>query len=521
MNRSILTRLLLFAGLALATVVVLLPTFVHSLPRWWPWRQPVRLGLDLQGGTHLLYHVDIDQAVDNVVDRDMQDLENELRQAQIGATDVSRDGHTVRIKLANKDKRRDVEDLVRERIPTLVPAQNPDVEAADLTYTIDPKEERRVRDNVVDQALKIIRNRIDQFGVAEPTVVAQGSDEIVVQLPGIQDPQRAKDLIGKTAVLEFKLLAANGQGGSLEHPAPGYQALPGKGEGGRRTTYLVEKRVLMTGDMVKNATIAPASQTEGMAVEFELDARGAAKFGEVTTQNVGRNLAIVLDGVVESAPTIREPIRGGHGQITGRFDFAEAQDLANVLRNGALPAPLKLEEERSVGPSLGKDSINKGVLSFALGTGAVILFMVLYYRGGGLIADMALVLNVFFLVGALAALGATLSLPGIAGIVLTVGMAVDANVLILERIREELRLGKSVRAAVDAGYDRAWHAIRDSNLTTALSGVILFFFGTGPIAGFAVTLLLGIASSLLTGFVGTRIVYDILMARRRLTTVSV
>ncbi len=353
------------------------------------------------------------------------------------------------------------------------------------------------------------------------TVQAQGADEIVVQLPGIQDPERAKELIGRTALLEFRLLAEGPQAGTVEHPGPGVQVLYGRSDTGRRQAYLVERRTLMTGDVLTDASVSPGSATEGMAVEFVLDARGAKQFGQVTSANVGRRLAIILDGMVESAPTIREPITGGRGQITGRFDFKEAQDLANVLRNGALPAPLKLMEERTVGPSLGKDSIRKGMLSFAVGTVLVIMFMLVYYRGGGAIADGALVLNVLIMAGAFAAFGFTLSLPGIAGIVLTVGMAVDANVLILERIREELRLGKTPRAAIEAGYERAWYAIRDSNVTTFCSGLILFQFGTGPVRGFAVTLCLGILTSLITGVFGTRVVYDAVVSRRRLSTVSV
>jgi len=523
-NRSVLYRVALFVGLAVAAVVVLVPTAVRPAPAWWPWRQPVRLGLDLQGGTYLLYGVDIEQAIDTTIDRSMQDLERELREAQIGATSVERQGRTIELRLANKDKRRDAEDLVRERFPSLVPAPQPDVErGADLAFALDPREVQRLRENVREQALKIIRNRIDQFGVAEPTVQAQGNDEIVVQLPGIQDPQRAKDLIGKTALLEFKLLprAGDPNAGTIEKPGPGMQVLPGKSAGGRRQSYLVERRTLMTGDVLTDARVSPGSATEGMAVEFVLDARGTKQFAQITSANVGRNLAIVLDGVVESAPVIREPITGGRGQITGRFDFAEAQDLANVLRNGALPAPLKLLEERTVGPSLGQDSIRNGVLSFIVGSTLVVLFMVLYYRGGGLIADGALLMNVLLLVATFAAFGFTLSLPGIAGIVLTIGMAVDANVLILERIREELRLGKSPRAAIDAGYERAWYAIRDSNLTTFLSGLILFQFGSGPVRGFAVTLCVGILTSLATGVFGTRVVYDLITARRRLATVSV
>jgi len=517
----VLYRVVLFASLAIAAIVFLVPTFARPAPSWWPWRQPVRLGLDLQGGTHLLYGVDVEQAIDNTVDRSMQDLERELRDAQIGASSVEREGRIIHVRVANKDKRPQVEDVVKERFPSLVPVPQPDVEAGDLAFTLEPRDIQRIRENVREQALNIIRNRIDQFGVAEPTVQAQGADEIVVQLPGIQDPQRAKELIGKTALLEFKLLAQGPQAGTIEHPGPGVQVLPGKSEKGRRQSYLVERRTLMTGDVLTDAHVSPGSATEGMAVEFVLDARGAKQFGQVTSANVGRNLAIVLDGVVESAPVIREPITGGRGQITGRFDFAEAQDLANVLRNGALPAPLKLIEERTVGPSLGQDSIRKGVLSFVVGSALVIAFMLIYYRGGGLIADGALLLNVLLLIGLFAAFGFTLSLPGIAGIVLTIGMAVDANVLILERIREELRLGKSPRAAIEAGYERAWYAIRDSNVTTFCSGLILFQFGTGAVRGFAVTLFLGILTCLATSVFGTRVVYDLLTSRRRLTTVSV
>jgi preprotein translocase subunit SecD len=511
---------LAFVALILAALFVLVPTAVRPAPAWWPWKQPVRLGLDLQGGTHLLYQVDIEAALANTAERYARDVEHELREAQVGAVTVDRDGQTLVVRMANKDKRDDVLGVVRDRFPGLKLAETAP-EGVDAVFGLAPNEERRIRENVVDQALKIIRNRIDQFGVAEPTIQVQGNDEIVVQLPGIQDPQRAKSLIGKTALLEFKLLAQGPQAGTPEHPGPGAQVIMGKGDTGGRRQYLVEKKTLMTGDVVTDASVRAGSATEGMAVDFVLDARGGKLFGDVTTQNVGRNLAIVLDGVVESAPQIREPITGGRGQITGRFDFTEAQDLANVLRNGALPAPLKLIEERTVGPSLGADSIHKGVLSFVTGSVLVVAFMLVYYRGGGIIADAALLVNVLLLLAAFAAFGFTLTLPGIAGIVLTVGMAVDANVLILERIREELRLGKSARAAIDAGYERAWLAIRDSNITTLGSGIILFTFGTGPVRGFAVTLCVGILTSIVTGVFGTRVVYDLLSQRRRVATVSV
>ncbi len=511
---SLQYRVLAFAALIVGSIVVLLPTFV-AVPGWWPWTDPVRLGLDLRGGTHLLYGVEIEQAIDNTVERQRGEVERELREAKIGAFAVDREGRTIVVRLSNKAKRADAESVVRESFPGLVPATVGGDKPPDLAYELAERELIALRGNVVEQALKIIRNRIDQFGVAEATVQSQGSDQIVVQLPGIQDPQRAKDLIGRTAVLEFKWVAQNGQGG------PGTITLPGKGDGGGRRTYVLERRTIMTGDVVTDASVRPGSATEGMAVDFVLDARGTRLFGELTSQNVGRNLAIVLDGFVESAPVIREPITGGRGQITGRFTIAEAQDLANVLRNGALPAPLKLLEERTVGPTLGQDSIRKGVISFVVGSVFVVLFMLVYYRGGGLIADAALVTNVLILLGIFILGGFTLTLPGIAGIVLTVGMAVDGNVLILERIREELRLGKSARAAIDAGYERAWDAIRDSNITTIAAGVILFQFGTGPVRGFAVTLVVGIITSVLTGVFGTRVVYDLLTQGRRVATVSV
>jgi preprotein translocase subunit SecD len=513
-------RILLFVILALAASVFLLPTFAQT-PSWWPWQKPIRLGLDLQGGTHLLYSVDIDQAIVNAVERQRQDLERELRDAQVGAVTVDRDQLTIRVRLANREKRTQVSERIRSRFPNLRLAEGANPESSELSLTLEPREVSRMRDNVVQQALKIIRNRIDQFGVAEPTIQKQGSSQIVVQLPGIQDPQRAKELIGRTAQLEFKLVAQGGLAGTAEQPGPGIEVLRGKGETGERGTYLVEKRTLLTGDSVVNAVVRPGSRIEGMAVDFEFDARGAKVFGEITSANTGRQLAIVLDNHVESAPVIRDAITGGRGQITGNFDIASAQDLANVLRHGALPAPLKLVEERTVGPSLGRDSIHSGSVSFIVGSVLVWLFMALYYRGGGLITDLGLLLNVFLLLGAYAAFGFTLTLPGIAGIVLTVGMAVDANILILERMREELRLGKSSRGAIQAGYDRAWSAILDSNVTLFLSGLILFQFGTGPVRGFAVTLCLGIVTTLVTSVFATRVVYDWLVSRNRLATLSV
>ncbi|HXJ35798.1 MAG TPA: protein translocase subunit SecD [Candidatus Eisenbacteria bacterium] len=517
---SVTYRAALFAALSLASLVMLAPTFAPSVPAWWPWKQSLRLGLDLQGGTHLLYTVGIEQAVDNTIDRVGRDLERELKSAQVGAFTVDREGRKLVVRLANKDKRQEARDIVKSRFPNLVSGESSG--DADLTLELTPVEMERVRSGVVDQALQVIRNRIDQFGVTEPTVLAQGTDEIVVQLPGIQDPQRAKDLIGRTAVLEFKLVAQGPQAGTVDAPGPGMQVLPGApNERGGKAKYLLERRPIMTGDVITDARVAPGGSLEGPVVEFVLDAEGTRLFGDATRANVQRQLAIVLDGYVESAPVIETPITEGRGIIRGRFDFKEAQDLANVLRNGALPAPLQLQEERTVGPSLGKDSIRKGSLSFIVGALGVIVFMLFYYRGGGAIADAALIVNVLLLLGVFAVGGFTLTLPGIAGVVLTTGMAVDVNVLVLERVREELRLGKSPRAAIEAGYERAKQAILDSNVCTFGSGLILFQFGTGPVRGFAVTLCVGILTTLATGVYGTRVVYDWLASRGRLKTVSV
>jgi preprotein translocase subunit SecD len=383
---------------------------------------------------------------------------------------------------------------------------------------LDDREKRRIHDYALDQSLETLRNRIDQFGVAEPTVQRQGSQDILIQLPGIQDPARAKALIGKTAVLEFKLVAEGNGGDTVELQGQEIEPLSGQV---RKVPYRLEKKTLMSGDVVADARVRPASDIEGPYVELVLNDRGARLFERITGENVNRRLAIILDDTVYSAPTIRERIGGGRASITGSFDIKEARDLAIVLRAGALPAPVSIAEERTVGPSLGKDSIDQGIRSFIVGGAFVILFMMVYYKLAGVLADVAVVLNIFFLLAALSAFEATLTLPGIAGIVLTVGMAVDANVLINERMREELRLGKSPRAVVEAGYERALPAILDSNITTFLSGLILFQFGSGPVKGFAVTLCIGIISTVFTTVFCTRVVYDYFIAQRRLTTLSV
>jgi len=388
----------------------------------------------------------------------------------------------------------------------------------------------RLRDDAVRQGVETIRNRVDQFGVAEPTITRQGDDRILIQLPGVQDPERAKALIGKTALLEFKLVdekadvEAAVQGRVPEGDEVLYQRRVDKQtKVERKIPYVVQKRTLLTGAELTRAEVNADPNAPGnWQVSIEFTANGARIFGEITEQNVGRHLAIVLDGVLQSAPRINERIPGGRAVITGQFTVDEARDLAIVLRAGALPAPVTVLEERTVGPSLGADSIRQGMIAIAASAIAVVLFMVVYYRLSGLIADVALVLNLLILLACMAAFGATLTLPGIAGIALTIGMAVDTNILIFERIREEMRVGKTPRASIDAGFSRALRTIIDTHLTVMVTAAILYNFGTGPVKGFAVSLFVGLAASLFTAYFFTRLLFDVVyMGRRKVETISI
>ena len=391
--------------------------------------------------------------------------------------------------------------------------------------------------DALDRAREIIRNRVDQYGVAEPLIARQGERWIVVQLPGIKDPQRAKELIGKTALLEFRLVdtgtslntiieKAQEKGVAMDeianHPdiakliPDGYQLFAGKED----RYYLLKSAPELTGASLVNAKVELGGQYGYPHVSLEFNKDGAKVFARVTGENVDRNLAIVLDGVVQSAPVIRSRIPEGKAKIEGNFPMEEAKLLATVLRAGALPAPVRIIEERSVGPTMGEDSIKFGIMSAAVGAAFVMLFMLIYYGFSGMIANFALVLNFVLLLGMMATLHATLTLPGIAGMALTLAMAVDANVLILERMRDELRAGKTPRVALDAGYDKAFTTILDSNLTTLIAAVFLFQFGTGPVKGFAVTLTLGIIISMFTAILVTRMIYDILFQEKIIDTIK-
>ncbi|HXG52140.1 MAG TPA: protein translocase subunit SecD [candidate division Zixibacteria bacterium] len=530
MRRSVAIRFSVLLVATLASVICLLPSLTTKLPSWWSAVLPenrLHLGLDLQGGSHLVLEVKVDRAIENNLDRARGDLANVLRERGISGVSVERSGQTLQIAAASADAER-VRGVLKSDFPGLeIVGSQAAGGRTTFSVALSKEELRSLRELVVDQSLETIRNRIDQFGVSEPTIQRQGSQDILIQLPGIQDPERAKEIIGKTALLEFKLVDDTG---NLEEalrsgPPPGRQILYGYGadggKGGEKVPYLLESRTLMTGEYIADARVRPSTQLEGPYVELILNSTGARLFEQITAANVKRRLAIILDNRVYSAPVIQERIGGGRASITGNFDIKEARDLAIVLRAGALPAPVEIVEERTVGPSLGRDSIQQGITSFIVGGALVVLFMIVYYRGAGVVAVAALVFNVLFMMAILAGFQAVLTLPGIAGIVLTVGMAVDANVLINERIREELRAGRSVRSAIEAGYQNALPSIMDSNITTFLSGVILFQFGTGPIKGFAVTLCAGIITTVLTAVYITRIYYDYRMSAGRLERISI
>ena len=552
MNRNLLYRVLLVVAATLASIIYLLPSVVPSLPSWWKSvfpDQAIRLGLDLQGGMHLVLEVQTEKALEFAIDRSVEDLKRELATAHVPVGAVTRDGsRSLLVQPAEGAKADDVAGVVKDRFPTFQ-RQTGDVPAGQLKFTLTNKEIERIEEFAVEQSLETVRNRIDQLGLSEPIIQRSGRDAILVQLPGETDPDRAKGIIGKTAILEFKLLAdgktvesvlagedpcrlrepERGQalarastraGGGMEVLC-GMETEPLSGRS-RPIAYLVEKKTWMTGEVIADARPRPDTNLPGnYLVELTFNARGANLFEDITSKNVGRRLAIVLDNTVYSAPRIQERIAGGRAVITGSFDIREARDLTIVLRAGALPAPVTIAEERTVGPSLGRDSIRQGMLSFAVGSGLVIFFMALYYRGAGVLADVALLINVAYMLAGLAFFGATLTLPGIAGIVLTMGIAVDANVLINERIREELRAGKSVRAAVEAGYERAFPAIVDTHVTTFLSGLILFQFGSGPVKGFAVTLCIGLVTTIFTAYFCTRVWHDIRVQVHKIRTVSI
>lgn len=541
-------RFVLLALVVIVSVAFFLPSYpalYHPLPGWLKKILPdkgVALGLDLQGGIHLVLEVEEDRALEIAVDRAVNAVKDQLVDKKIPVESVKRTGLSrVTLDFQKADLKEDIR-KVMEDFPTLFEMEEAGTDNR-MAYELREGEIKRIKDSAINQALETIRNRIDQFGVTEPLIQRQGLKQIVVQLPGIKEPKRAKDLIKETALLEFKMLDESSKvalelpsripKGKEEEVLKQFQGQIPEGdeilfervvdeEGGReyRIPYLVKKRVMLAGDVLSDAWVSIGQFNEPY-VSVTFDAKGAREFERITAENVKKRMAIVLDNTVYSAPVIQERISGGRAQITGTFTMQEANDLAIVLRAGALPAPLRIIQDLTVGPSLGRDSIEKGLRSTVVAGFLVVVFMVIYYRLSGVIANFALALNLIFLIGALAGLNATLTLPGIAGIILTIGMGVDSNVLIFERIREELRQGKPVRLAVDSGYDKALLTIIDSHVTTLITGFALFLFGTGPIKGFAVTLCLGIAINLFTALVGTKVVFDFFNQRRKLERLSI
>ena len=517
--RSLKWRFILYAAITVFSILLLLPTLTSQLPQLWNKIVPsekIHLGLDLQGGMHLILEVEAEKAVESYVERIKNNMKDDLKDKGVPVGRLEREKSNQIILEASGEKEK-WEKVLSQRYPMMQELSSSTLDKGiwRVVFVLDSRQADQIKKNAIDQALETIRNRIDQFGVSEPEITLQGTDRILIQLPGVKDPQRAINLIGQTALLEFKLLDEEGnldealKGSIPEGDILLYQRVVDPKTGGvRKVPYLLKEKTLMTGEVLKDARVSLDSQFHEPYVALEFDDIGAKLFEQITGANVKKRLAIILDNNVYSDPVIQERIAGGRAQITGRFSTEEAKDLAVVLRAGALPAPVKILEQRTVGPSLGQDSIHKGIISTLISAAIVVLFMIFYYRFAGVIADVALILNIVLTLATLALFRATLTLPGIAGLVLSVGMAVDANILIHERIKEELRWGKTPRAAIDQGYHRAFVTIIDSNLTTLIAGVLLYQFGTGPVRGFAVTLCIGILANIFTAVYITRWIFD-------------
>ncbi|MDE2228357.1 MAG: protein translocase subunit SecD [Alphaproteobacteria bacterium] len=497
---------LILAVCALGVIFTLPNAFSPQTVDSWPGLLPkhqVSLGLDLRGGSYLLLEVDTAS-----VERDrLNSLVDELRTAliarRIGYTNLGVAGDHAQLKLLDASKYDDLHDAILKIDPDLAIASQ-----SDGTVTVKPTAEavQARQRSAVEQSIEIVRRRIDETGTREATIQREGDKRILVELPGISNPEHVKALLGKTARLTFQMVdtKASTEDARAGHAPPGDELLPAaENRPGLPSAYVVRRRILVSGDMLTDAQ--PTFQENEPVVSFKFDSVGARRFAEATKDNVGKPFAIVLDNKVISAPVIREPILGGQGVISGSFTVQSANDLALLLRAGALPAPLTVIEERSIGPDLGADSIREGTTASIVGVALVVVFMVVFYGLFGLFADIALFFNLCIMMASLTLLGATLTLPGIAGIALTMGMAVDANVLIYERIREEVRGGRSLISSLQAGFERAFGTILDSHVTTLVAGALMFWLGSGPVKGFAVTLSLGVLTSLFSAILVTRL----------------
>ncbi len=502
---------------ALVVCLCAVPNFFsEATVKTWPsWAQRrLVLGLDLQGGSHILLEVDANSVKKDKLDQVRDDVRRTLREARIGYTGLATRPDSVEVRVKDSDLQNALTKLRELSQPLgglLGSSGQRSLEVSDaggglIRLTVPPAAiTDRVRQSV-DQSIQIVERRVNELGTVEPLIQREGADRILVQVPGLQDPTRLKELLGKTAKLDFRM---------VDTTVPPDQAVQGRvppdsevlmSSTSPKTPYVIKKQVVVSGGDLTDAQPGFDQRSGEPIVSFRFNTAGSRKFAQATSENVGQPFAIVLDNEVISAPVIREPITGGSGQISGSFTVQQANDLAILLRAGALPAPLTIIEERTVGPGLGQDSIEKGELAAYVGSIMVIVFMLATYRLFGVFANIAVAINVAMIFGLLSLLNATLTLPGIAGIVLTVGIAVDSNVLIYERIREELRGGRTAISAIDAGFKRALSTILDSNITTFIAAAVLFYIGTGPVRGFAVTLGIGIITTVFTAFTLTRLI---------------
>jgi preprotein translocase subunit SecD len=471
----------------------------EHLPGFLP-TQTVNLGLDLRGGSHLLLEVATDTVADEALQSLVDQTRIDLREAKVGYTDLGVANGAVHFKLTDTAQADKAKDALSKNANGITLSDS-GVEFSMRFSDAKIIERKRA---AMDQSIEIVRRRIDETGTREPSIQRQGDNRILVQLPGVNDPQRIKNLIGQTAKLAFRLVdeSASLTDAQTGRVPPGTEMLPSVDNG--KQSLVIQKRVMVSGDTLVDAQ--PSFQEGSPVVSFKFDSIGARRFAEATRQNVGHLFAIVLDNKIISAPVIREPIMGGSGVISGHFTTQAAQDLALLLRAGALPAPIKVLEERTVGPGLGADSIKAGATASVVGLALVVVFFILSYGLFGIFAVIALLFNIAMMFAVLSILQATLTLPGIAGVVLTIATALDANVLVFERIREEIRLGRSPISAIDAGYSRALSSIIDANMTTLIASILLFIFGSGPVKGFAVTLTIGIITSIFSAIMVTRLI---------------
>ena len=507
------SRILIILGICLLGIFFAIPNMLSDtsrLPKWW---QPVNLGLDLQGGSNLLLEVKMDDVLKERMSTIEDSVRQVLRESKIRYQNLKASSEDVRVKIENPNSRTQAISKFAKVDDGLEVSEDGDtviIKYSDIALN-------QLKAKVVDQSIEIVRRRIDELGTKEPVIQRQGSDRIVVQLPGLQNPEYVKTLLGKTAKLSFHLVDSRSTAMDAKRGKLSTSSRLIKGSEGE--TYVISRKPVVGGE---NLIDAQASFQDGMpVVSFKFNSLGGKKFGEATSDNVGERLAIVLDNEVISAPVINGPIVGGSGIISGNFTVKSANDLALLLRSGALPAPLEVLEERTVGAGLGADSIREGVFASIIGLIAVVAFMIAAYGLFGLFTTITVFMNLFLMLGVLSLIGATLTLPGIAGIILTIGMAVDANVLIFERMREEVKHGRSTKDAAEAGFNEAWSTIVDSNLTTLVAALVLFYFGSGPVRGFAVTLAIGIATSMFTSVTVTRLIIASWIAKYKPTKLPI